>query len=1210
MRQLKGGLASPGPNATGLQVSTNNYGDAIPLTYGFDRINPKPIWTSNFLQHSGGGSGLGSGGGGGETYTCNVDMLLGFNPMEGITDLWYNGTWYYTFSFTYVVNVSSVGAGGTVNFTVPPGGITGGNPLIMISGVYLSGIPYSESYNDYVFPGETSSIVLSGDGILPLYNNAFAAPNNGAWSTLGIPYASYNSPYGSSSGSVHFPYAISTPFSICVVYFGRVNDGGTAPLIGVQLVWESELGNGSSGQPNVYPEFAGVSGENILLGGSPSLPQWSLRTKGMFGIGYPLSVGTQLGNVLSDNLPIVQTACCGDCNPADVVFDIVSSGNNVAAFGTGACWNHGAGFSAVVYDPSGGQDNQYQYSRYGSLAIDEDGTIAFLKMRNYSLAYSIFVSGSLTSQTGCAQVLKDLAEVTNCAPCFNGAALDFIPYCEVSNFANGASFVAPTATGPVFNFTTRDFLTNKKDTEGQSSPKPPVVHPGGAPDDDNFNSLAVSIKDRTGTTNNNTIIITDAADVSRQGPMAQGSRSWSWVQDPGIATNAAWAVLRRAIIVKRDGTYSWSLPGKWSPFVSLMDLCTLSEPSLGPDIVTVRITKIEEDETDMSLQLEAEKFVYGASIPLPPGVGVTGVVAGGGGGGSGTGQDPGSVNTPVFMETVPALTTAPELWIGVSGGTPISNGIAGCTKVSGGANYVTATATVVGSGTGALLQPVVSAGQVTSILVVDPGQNYTGTVTINIVDPTGAGSGASYTAVVQASMAVSYGGCLVYMSTDGGTTYDPVESLSNVSMIPGSQTMGLVYSSNYPSHVDPDTSDTLNVDLTESQSTLSAFTTAQQNSFLSLCYLQGGGTITGANGQTLTIPYELIAYSAASLSGTNKYALGPPIRRGVYGTPVAAHNIGSQFSFVLDGNIFKLALPASLIGVTLYFKFLAYNRTNSFTQDLSAATAYSFTPSGQVGFSQQSYAITPYPALYQGQSGGWPGVDGSSTGWTNVNNVYFPATTATFSSGKVLNYAARDSGLAAFTGGGQQVWVTIYDPNQVGESNGVASLNAYADTNQTRWNTPGYTRIGTITSVSGGGGSGGGGGSSGTSALYSIAPFQGDPTITAAAGQPAANQLLLAHLLPGPTAITNVTLPAGLTGSIAQCKVAPTGSVTITINRISGGTTTAIGSINFAASSKVGTFTFASAVALNPNDELDFVFQATTDATFAGVYWNIVGTRS
>lgn len=201
-----------------------------------------------------------------------------------------------------------------------------------------------------------------------------------------------------------------------------------------------------------------------------------------------------------------------------------------------------------------------------------------------------------------------------------------------------------------------------------------------------------------------------------------------------------------------------------------------------------------------------------------------------------------------------------------------------------------------------------------------------------------------------------YGGCRIYLSTDGGNSYNPI------GLVSGSQTTGAVYSSNYPSHSDPDSSDTLHVDLTESNGVLPSWLTADQNNFVSLCYLAGGGTIT-VNGQSLTIPYELVALGATTLAAASKYSCAPPIRRSVKGTPQAAHNIGTQFSYLRDGNVFRMDLPPSLVGVTLKFKFLSFNVWRQAVQGLGDVSPYSFTPTGLVGWSNGSGVTgVPYPS--------------------------------------------------------------------------------------------------------------------------------------------------------------------------------------------------------------------------------------------------------
>src|SRR5208282_2151605 len=243
-----------------------------------------------------------------------------------------------------------------------------------------------------------------------------------------------------------------------------------------------------------------------------------------------------------------------------------------------------------------------------------------------------------------------------------------------------------------------------------------------------------------------------------------------------------------------------------------------------------------------------------------------------------------------------------------------------------------------------------------------------------------------------------WGGAIIWISIDGGNSYNQLGVANN------RQTMGTVITSTYPSNTDPDSTDSLYVDLTQSYGTMYSVSAAQQNLFLpSLCYLAGGGTYTDPLGNIFTIPYELIAYQTATLTATSKYEMGAvtstPIRRGVFNTPPAAHIVGTEFSFLSDGNVVQVNMPQSYIGLTLYFKFTSFNIQGSNTQALSDVSAYSFTPTGQVGFLQPIYTISPQPTVYQGQSGGWAGIDTNSTTWTNSSMIYFPPVTTTYSSG-------------------------------------------------------------------------------------------------------------------------------------------------------------------------------------------------------------------
>jgi hypothetical protein len=176
--------------------------------------------------------------------------------------------------------------------------------------------------------------------------------------------------------------------------------------------------------------------------------------------------------------------------------------------------------------------------------------------------------------------------------------------------------------------------------------------------------------------------------------------------------------------------------------------------------------------------------------------------------------------------------------------------------------------------------------------------------------------------------------------------------------------------------------------------------------------------------------------------------------------------------------VFKTKIPTgNIVGNTLYFKFQTFNKYGAAIEDITTCAVYTFALTGATNPTAPtspggSYTITPSPLLYQGRVGGWPGVDGSSTGWTDPTKVYWPAFTANFPTGAV-SYAANDSGTVAFSGSGQTKYITIADPSRSG------SGTIHVDSTNTNAITPGYTYLGVITSVTGGT-SGSTAGSSGT----------------------------------------------------------------------------------------------------------------------------------
>lgn len=202
-----------------------------------------------------------------------------------------------------------------------------------------------------------------------------------------------------------------------------------------------------------------------------------------------------------------------------------------------------------------------------------------------------------------------------------------------------------------------------------------------------------------------------------------------------------------------------------------------------------------------------------------------------------------------------------------------------------------------------------------------------------------------------------YGGCQVFLSTDGGSSYNQVGQITG-SAITGSAT------ADWPAASDPDTTNDLPLDLTESLGTLSSYLASDRDNFVYPCYVAGGNS---------SIPYELMTYNTATLTAANKYTLkatgtGNELRRAVFGAPAAGagvdHPLGSRFAWLgpvgaaAQPGVLKLQMDPTWIGKTLHFKFLAFNNYQGSLESLSDAVDYTYTPTGTVGSVNPSGAPT------------------------------------------------------------------------------------------------------------------------------------------------------------------------------------------------------------------------------------------------------------
>lgn len=140
-----------------------------------------------------------------------------------------------------------------------------------------------------------------------------------------------------------------------------------------------------------------------------------------------------------------------------------------------------------------------------------------------------------------------------------------------------------------------------------------------------------------------------------------------------------------------------------------------------------------------------------------------------------------------------------------------------------------------------------------------------------------------------------------------------------------------------PYHADPDTTNTLSVNMAISGQALStSVTPTDADQFQSVALIDN----------------ELIAFGNVIVTGATTYNL-TYLRRGVYGTTPAAHATGAEFSFVNPVALFNYTLPASYVAVPLFFKFLSVNLFGNELQDISTVVQYEYVPTGV------AYSISP-----------------------------------------------------------------------------------------------------------------------------------------------------------------------------------------------------------------------------------------------------------
>jgi len=168
----------------------------------------------------------------------------------------------------------------------------------------------------------------------------------------------------------------------------------------------------------------------------------------------------------------------------------------------------------------------------------------------------------------------------------------------------------------------------------------------------------------------------------------------------------------------------------------------------------------------------------------------------------------------------------------------------------------------------------------------------------------------------------NWGGAFVWLSLDG-TSYTQIGTVVSPAR-QGVLTAALAAFGG----TNPDITDTLAVNLAESGGVLSSGTALDAQLTNTLSIVDG----------------ELLSYETATLTSANHYSLST-MYRGLYGTASAAHAVAAPFAR-LDSSVFEYDLPPQYVSQTLYIKLQSFNVFGGGVQELSACTAYTYTPTG------------------------------------------------------------------------------------------------------------------------------------------------------------------------------------------------------------------------------------------------------------------------
>jgi hypothetical protein len=937
--------STPSSKILGYQATTSLYGRPIAVPYGRCRVSTNVIWTGGWAANpvNGGKGNKGKGGTQQYDYITNVLMALGEGPVSGVYSIWRDKD---EFNLAYQTDYCS----GVTAFTSSIGGI--GKPYWWVTNVAVvrnDGLVTITTTD----PGSPGPVTITRTQWTPMVLVP-SSPAAGQYTISGV-----GGPSG--DGYAHYGFSPADAASgkqIAIVYGYQINNYSTqgSPMEHLNLVlfsgtlgqpaWNYLLNNPAfENQALGYSETAYIGSGEFDLGSAGVIPNLNFEIQGRCG---------WQGWDPTAKQPIV------DCNPADVINDILSNPL------TGVLgWSTPGSGTAVVPVTIGGSCNIGSSGGYGviatsgsfsslsvgqAIAINGGATTIATIPDSTQLTVSDAPVGPLTGSTWSAVVLESQAVVT-------GSSL-WLPLASAADgIGSGGQVYAYCAANGLFVSRNYDETTTGREVLNQ------LLEVANSDAFWSEGTLKFGCYGDTTAAGNNFVYspatapiydVNDAHFVAAPGSEPVDGKvpdvrdvanevTFSWTnRSANYATNTLPPAQDSSMVAKygRHPASSKSYPEITTQPVAVMVQTTRLKRSVyidGAGTYELTLPPHFARIDPMDLITVTDAYMGFSKKPLR----ITRI------------EEDDRLCLKLTLEVFPWSCSAPTIYPS-QGHSPTQAG------------YYAA------------------AGHVNTPMFV--------------ALPEEVANGNPYAVGIALSGGESWGGAAVYVSTDGGNSYDLVGMCTGAAIM-GTLTAALAASA------DPDTTaNALQVNLTESYGELDSFTQAQADADVSL----------------IAVDSELLSYATANSTGTYQYSL-TYLRRGVYGTVTAAHAAGAPFCLV--GGLFQYDYPASAVGQTLYFKFCSVNLAGQSQEDISQVVAYPcfvagprtpypWAPGFETGDSispAETFGLQPEPIA---------NLDGSVTSLVNV--LGNPPLSA-FSSAIIA--PVLNSVLAVATGGVK--WVTI-----------------------------------------------------------------------------------------------------------------------------------------------------------------------------------------